>query len=219
LGRDESRTERVALQIGKSLQTDILWRAVDLASVSIEGANAFRIFLDSIREVVPEIQIFVHAAGIARNASFLETDPDTYRQTFAINVEAPFFLTQEIVRTRWMTEGVIVNIGSTVGESTHGWIGGMAYSMSKAAILLWSQMLAVELAPNIRVNTILPGSIDTPMADSLLGKAGKKDMATHIPLRRLGMCDEIASVVVELVRNPYISGAEVRVDGARTVGG
>jgi pteridine reductase len=219
LGREKDRTKRSAEEIGKALRSNVVWRALDLASAVLESEDTFRSLVESIRQEIPEIQILVHAAGMARNASFLETDPDTYRQTFAVNVEAPFFLTREIIRTGWMKRGVIVNIGSTVGEPTHGWVGGMVYSMSKAAMLLWSQMLAVQLAPDIRVNTILPGSIDTPMAEFLLGDGGKKDMAGHIPLGRLGTCDEIASVVVELVRNPYISGAEVRLDGARTVCG
>jgi NAD(P)-dependent dehydrogenase (short-subunit alcohol dehydrogenase family) len=227
IGRDESRTAQVSSEIKEAIQgkspqpeviTEVAWRAADLASIFAEIGGGLGAFLASVRKEIPEIQVLVHSAGVAWDASFLKTTADIYRKTFAVNLEAPFFLTQEILRTGWMKEGAIVNIGSTVGEPTHGWVGGMVYSMSKAALLQWSQMLAVELAPRIRVNTILPGSIDTPMADRLLGEAGKKDMAGRIPLGRLGSCEDIASVVIELVRNPYISGAEVRVDGARTVG-
>jgi len=89
--------------------------------------------------------------------------------------------------------------------------------MSKSAFTLWSQMIASELAPSIRVNTILPGSIDTPMAENLLGDEGKKKMAESIPLKRLGKTEEVASMVLELIGNSYLSGTEVRVDGARTV--
>jgi len=94
----------------------------------------------------------------------------------------------------------------------------MAYSMSKSSLTHWSQMMARELAPEIRVNTVLPGSIDTPMADELLGNEGKKAMAASIPLKRLGTSAEVGSVVMELLNNPYLSGTEIRVDGARTVG-
>jgi len=55
------------------------------------------------------------------------------------------------------------------------------------------------------------------MAENLLGDEGKKKMAESIPLKRLGKTEEVASMVLELIGNSYLSGTEVRVDGARTV--
>lgn len=218
VGYDREQVDQVASILKGGNDTPIR-RSVDFADMVSQGSEGFREFVGGLREDVPEIHILIHAAGYARAAAFMATDMETFERTFAVNLSAPFFLTQEILRSKWMIEGVIVNIASTVGESTHGWSGGMAYSLSKTALMLWSQMMAVELAPNIRVNTILPGSIDTPMADALFGESGKQHMADGIPVKRLGSVDEVASVVLELVNNPYLSGTKVRVDGARTVGG
>jgi NAD(P)-dependent dehydrogenase (short-subunit alcohol dehydrogenase family) len=218
VGHDQKKVEQVATKL-RGGRERVIQKSVDFEVMVSHGPKSYKEFVDELRKAVPEIHILVHAAGYAREAAFMDTDIETFERTFAVNLSAPFFLTQEILRSKWMSEGAIINIASTVGESTHGWSGGMAYSLSKAAMLLWSQMMAVELAPKIRVNTILPGSIDTPMADELLGESGKKQMAASIPLKRLGSVDEVASVVLELVNNPYLSGTEVRVDGARTVGG
>jgi 3-oxoacyl-[acyl-carrier protein] reductase len=218
VGHDQKKVEQVACKLGAGRES-VIQKSVDFEVMVSHGQKSFADFVDELRKDVSQIHILVHAAGYARAAAFLDTDTKTFERTFAVNLSAPFFLTQEILSSKWMSEGAIINIASTVGESTHGWSGGMAYSLSKSALMLWSQMMAVELAPNIRVNTILPGSIDTPMADELLGESGKKQMADSIPLKRLGSVDEVASVVLELVNNPYLSGTEVRVDGARTVGG
>ena len=218
LGYDAGQVRAVARELEQNHQYAPVQAACDFATLRCTGEHTFKALVDGLRQEVDEITAVVHAAGLAAVGSFLETEEALFDKTFAVNLKAPFFLTQEILRSGWMRRGVIVNISSTVGESTHGWAGGMAYSMSKSSLTHWSQMMARELAPEIRVNTVLPGSIDTPMADELLGNEGKKAMAASIPLKRLGTSAEVASVVMELLNNPYLSGTEIRVDGARTVG-
>jgi NAD(P)-dependent dehydrogenase (short-subunit alcohol dehydrogenase family) len=219
VGHTDSKVKAAAKRVKESGNGEPIWRAFDFSIMSSGGPQSYSGFVEDIKKTVKEIHVLVHAAGFAREAGFLETDEQLFDTTFAINLKTPFFLTKECIQSGWMREGVIITISSTVGEPTHGWSGGMVYSMSKAAVTLWGQMLAEVSAPSIRVNTVLPGSIDTPMADFLLGEGGKRKMACSVPLRRLGKCDEISSVVLELVANEYLSGTEVRVDGARTVGG
>jgi len=218
VGRSEQKTREAAVRFEAETKIKPEWTAADLLKLCAEGPKGFRWFVHEIGKKTGRIHVLVHAAGFVRSAGFLETDSNLYDTTFDINLKAPFFITQEMIRSGYLKEGVVINISSTVGEPTHGWSGGMVYSMSKAALTLWGQMLASECAPSIRVNTVLPGSIETPMTDALLHTEGKRRMARSIPLGRLGRCEEIASVVLALVANEYLSGTEIRVDGARTVG-
>src|SRR5690606_19464046 len=103
-------------------------------------------------------------------------------------------------------EGVVVNVGSVVSET--GLRGSSVYAASKAGILGFSRSLVQELAGRgVRVNTVLPGYIEGGMTSS----KSEREAATlkdKIPSKRFGTPEEVASVVLEMVRNRYMNGAE-----------
>ena len=112
------------------------------------------------------------------------------------------------------TRGAIVNISSVA--SFDGQIGQAAYSASKGGVNSLTLTTARDLsAQGIRVNTITPGLIDTPIygtgerADAFKAKLGESVLFPH----RLGSADELASMVVELITNDYMNGEVIRVDG------
>jgi NAD(P)-dependent dehydrogenase (short-subunit alcohol dehydrogenase family) len=97
--------------------------------------------------------------------------------------------------------------------------GGSVGSASCGAIEAFARSLAVELAP-IRVNTIQPGLIDTPLIDSVLGERGNqlKDIeAKRLPVRRIGIPADIAEAVLFLMKNGFTTGITLTVDGGRTL--
>lgn len=109
--------------------------------------------------------------------------------------------------------GVIVNISSVAAQD--GQIGQAAYSASKAGVVGMTLPMARDLMnEGVRVNTIMPGLINTPLMNGLPDNV-KEALAASVPFpKRLGEPDEIASVVELMVTNGYFNGESVRLDGA-----
>ncbi|WP_448582143.1 SDR family NAD(P)-dependent oxidoreductase [Thermaurantiacus sp.] len=109
--------------------------------------------------------------------------------------------------------GVIINTASVAAED--GQIGQAAYSASKGGVVGMTLPIARDLASEgIRVNTILPGIFDTPLLQAAPQNV-KDALAAQVPFpRRLGMPEEYASLALEMCRNSYMNGEDVRLDGA-----
>jgi NAD(P)-dependent dehydrogenase (short-subunit alcohol dehydrogenase family) len=109
--------------------------------------------------------------------------------------------------------GVIVNTASVAAED--GQIGQAAYSASKAGIVGMTLPIARDLSPEgIRVNTILPGIFDTPLMQGAAPNV-KEALAASIPFpRRFGRPAEYASLALEIIRNAYLNGEDIRIDGS-----
>lgn len=109
--------------------------------------------------------------------------------------------------------GVIVNTASAAAED--GQVGQAAYSASKAGVVGMTLPIARDLmGEGIRVNTILPGIFDTPMM-KLASDEVRQSLAASVPFpKRLGKADEFASLALEMCRNSYFNGEDVRLDGA-----
>ncbi|RYE03230.1 MAG: SDR family NAD(P)-dependent oxidoreductase [Sphingomonadales bacterium] len=109
--------------------------------------------------------------------------------------------------------GAIVNTASVAAED--GQIGQAAYSASKGGIVGMTLPIARDLSgEGIRVNTILPGIFDTPLMNAAPPQV-KEALAASVPFpKRLGNPDDYASLALEMLRNPYFNGEDVRLDGA-----
>lgn len=164
--------------------------------------------------------ILVNNAGVQVVGDPLTLNEDAWRQTLAVNLEAPFRLTQSLAR-EWVARGVdgaVVNIASIAGR-VHFPLHA-AYSASKAALRALTGALALELAPHgIRVNAVAPGHIDTAMSLVARDPIARAERLREIPLARLGTPDDVASVVVYLAsrRAAYVTGQTVTVDGGYTL--
>jgi NAD(P)-dependent dehydrogenase (short-subunit alcohol dehydrogenase family) len=113
------------------------------------------------------------------------------------------------------TRGVLVNLASVAAFD--GQIGQSAYAASKGGVVSMTLPLARDLASSgIRVNTVAPGLIDTPIyGTGERADAMKGDLGQHVVFpNRLGRPEEVATLIGELVRNDYLNGEVVRVDGA-----
>jgi NAD(P)-dependent dehydrogenase (short-subunit alcohol dehydrogenase family) len=109
--------------------------------------------------------------------------------------------------------GAIVNTASVAAED--GQMGQAAYSASKGGVVGMTLPIARDLAgEGIRVNTILPGIFDTPLMRGA-PEAVKAALAASVPFpKRLGSAEDYASLALEMVRNSYFNGEDVRLDGA-----
>ena len=159
------------------------------------------------------IDILVHNAGVA---SFGEPDFDTFRRTFAVNVDGVYAGTTQAMMH--LNEGASVIVVSSVNAHSMPVSGGAIYGASKAAATALARYLARDLGPRgIRVNAVQPGPVDTdmnpddgPFADSLRAMTA---------LGRYGRAEEIAALIAFLASDEasYITGAAIDIDGGMTI--
>ena len=178
--------------------------------------------LDRLPELVANtVGRFGRLDALVNNASAFfptplgSTTPAQWDALFAANVRAPFFLAQAAAPHLRASHGAIVNLADIHGERPlrdHA-----VYGMGKAALLHMTQALALELAPQVRVNAVSPGAILWP-------EGGKDDierteLLARTPLARTGSPEEIAEAVRWLLRDAtYTTGQVIRVDGGRMLG-
>lgn len=202
-------------------------------SIALTGASALAFTCDIASDVARRAlvdalgasafgwpDVLVNNAGVQIVASALALDDEAWQRTLAVNLEAPFRLTQSLAR-EWVSRavaGTVVNIASIAGD-VHFPLHA-AYSTSKAGLRGLTGALALELAPHgIRVNAIAPGHVNTPMSLVALDAEALAERLREIPLARLATPEDIASVVVYLAssRAAYITGQTVTVDGGYTL--
>jgi NAD(P)-dependent dehydrogenase (short-subunit alcohol dehydrogenase family) len=157
-------------------------------------------------------------AGVAKYARLGEISEEVYDQIFSVNVKGLLFTVQKALPLLSDGSSIILN-ASVVGSK--GLPANSVYSATKAAVRSFARTWTTDLKERrIRVNTVSPGSIDTPglsnlLASSETGQQRLKTISGAVPLGRLGKPDEIAKAVVFLASNDssYITGTELFVDG------
>lgn len=171
-----------------------------------------------------KIDILVNNAGICPFSPFLEMKEEDFKKVIDINLKGYFLCAQAAAKEMAKQKsGSIVNIASiAMGQVGSGFSGLTHYCASKGGIVAMAEAMSLELAPlGIRVNTISPGAIDTPMAASVKQDAKTLEgFMAKIPLKRMGKPEEISNAVLFLAsdESSYITGSVVVVDGGWTAG-
>ena len=163
------------------------------------------------------LDVLVHSAGGMIAGGLFEVKPEDWMTGFDVHVHAIFHLCRAAVpEMRKKKEGAIILISSTAGKLAVP--TNLAYQVVKGAIPQFARALARELAPdNIRVNCVAPGVIRTRFHEKMSPEQKKLNLEQRIPLRREGTPEQVGSVIVELVRNDYITGDTVTIDGGLTM--
>ncbi|MFZ2239716.1 MAG: SDR family NAD(P)-dependent oxidoreductase [Gordonia amarae] len=210
--------EKLAAEIGGTFvsvdvtDTDQIINAVNVAS----GIAPLRVLVNSAGISVPQ-------RTVGRDGEFASAhNLDMYKKTVAVNLVGSFDFIRIAATAMSRTEpldatgerGAIVNMASVAAFD--GQIGQAAYSATKGGIVGMTLPVARDLAAiGVRVNTIAPGLIDTPIygegeqAEAFKAKLGESVLFPH----RLGDASELASMVAELVTNSYMNAEVIRVDG------
>ena len=182
--------------------------------LDVTQPESIEVLLKSVIEKFGAPIILVNNAGVTKDNILMRMKEGEWLDVINTNLTAVFRLSKACVRpmtkARW---GRIVNISSVVGSMGNG--GQSNYSASKAGVEGFGRALAKELGSrSITVNTVAPGFIDTDMTKDL-PEANKEALLSQIPLARLGLPSEIASVVRFLISDAagYITGETIHVNG------
>lgn len=164
------------------------------------------------------VDVLINNAAISSFSLLTDISEKTWRDTFAVNVDAPFMLSKALLPYMINKKcGSIINISSMWGEV--GSSCEVHYSASKAALIGFTKALAKEVGPSgITVNCIAPGVIDTEMNASLSSETITA-LAEETPLMRIGEADDVASAALFLASEgaKFITGAVIHVNGGFVV--
>jgi NAD(P)-dependent dehydrogenase (short-subunit alcohol dehydrogenase family) len=166
-----------------------------------------------------EINHFIHCAGFLKMLPLKMISADTMNTTFAVNVISAALLIKILTQKKYNSQALktIVFISSNI--SNFGAKAFNIYASSKGALDSLMRCLAVELAPRIRVNSVLPGAIHTDMTEAIFeNKELLEKMAIDYPLG-LGKPDDVCGIVQFLIseKSNWITGQQFIVDGGRTI--
>ena len=182
----------------------------EVFSADVSDRSAIQGMVRDIEERLGPIDILINNAGIAAIRTIDEITEEEFDRSIAVNLKSVFLCTQAVLpHMRARHWGRIVNL-SSIGARIGAGSVSVAYGASKAGVEGLTRAYAVRLAQEgVTVNAIAPGLIDTEMGKPLLD-AG---VATRIPVGRAGTGDEIAQAVLLLVRNDFMTGQTVAVNG------
>ncbi|MDE0798144.1 MAG: 3-oxoacyl-ACP reductase FabG [Nitrosomonadaceae bacterium] len=182
--------------------------------LNVNDTDQIKNLFTEIRKEFGEVTILVNNAGITRDDLLVRMKDEKWDEVIGTNLKAIFRLSREVLRSMMMARsGRIINIASIVGST--GNAGQSNYAAAKAGILGLSKSLAREVGSrNITINCVAPGFVDTDMTRALSEKQ-QQDLLQHIPLKRLGEPEDIASAVAFLASPSagYITGATLHVNG------
>ena len=175
-------------------------------------------FYAEVSKKLGKIDVLFVNAGIAKFAPLADTSEGLFDETFDTNIKGAYFTIQKSLPL--LNDGASIILNTSVVDST-GNPGMSAYSATKAALRSLARTAAAELVGRgIRVNTVAPGPIETP----IIGRTGlpkeaidqfAKDVIARVPMKRFGQHEEVAGVVAFLASQDasYITGVEINVDG------
>ena len=168
--------------------------------------------VNKIVDKFSKIDVLVNNAGIAIDTLFDDKTVSNFRKILDVNLIGTFLVSKYV--SKYMNSGgSIINISSTNGIDTN-YTFSLDYDASKAGVINLTRNMAVEFAPNIRVNSVAPGWVNTDM-NKILDKDFANDEVNKILLKRFAEPMEIAKVVRFLASDDasYINGTVIRVDG------
>ena len=202
-----SRSVAAGQQMAAELGGSASYHQADLA----DDASA-RTLVASVLDRHGRLDVLVNNAGLSiriPHADLKAATPALWRQMLDVNLISPFVLVTEAEVALREAKGCVVNIGTHAGVRPKG--SSIPYAASKAALHHVTKLLALALAPDIRVNAVAPGLVLTPMT------ASWPDMLetwnSRAPMRRPAKPEDIADLVAALCANDYVTGEIVIADG------
>ena len=213
-GRSRERLDQVAASTGTP------GHVVPIVGDLAESGAGRRVVADAIA-ALGGMDVAVNDAGIAIDATVLETTDQVWRATLAVNLDAAFEVAQEAARHMVSRgRGAIVNVASIDAIVPEAPL--LAYNVSKAGLLALTRTFALELGHlGVRVNAVAPGETLTPMTeDDLADPAFRRTYLAGVPAHRAATPEEVAAPILFLASDEasYVNGSTLVVDGGQTAG-
>jgi NAD(P)-dependent dehydrogenase (short-subunit alcohol dehydrogenase family) len=217
------RSEGATVIVTGSSQKSVEAPSAELPGIEILVSDAADVaatkaLIDQVKASHGRIDILFVNAGMARFAPLEQIDEAFFDAQFDVNVKGAFFLIKHAAPV--ISEGGAIILTASVAGASGGLGGGTVYGATKAALRSLGRTLARELTPRkIRVNTISPGPIVTPILDKNGFTPAQKDAfiegaKTRVPMGRVGTVEEVAAAVLYLAADAtYTTGSELYVDG------
>lgn len=213
LGRDAAKGTAAAVTLS-------VYGTVHYVQGDVRDAASCRQAAQLVREQRGSVDFLVNAAGIYQEQRLENVTDADYAAVMDTNFKGLAFLTQFFLPLLSQQGASIVNIASDAG--INGNYGCPLYCASKGAVVAFTRALALDLAPQVRVNCVCPGDVATPLLSRQLQQADGgytlADVAQYYPLERVGTAQEIAHVICAVLSplNSFMTGSIIPVDGGLT---
>lgn len=187
-----------------------------LIAADLSREEECRRVIDETKERFGSIHVLIHSAGAAAPGGLLNGARDVWYQAFDIHLHAAFHLCGAAVPYMKNQGSTIIFLSSAAG--LRGVKNALAYAVVKGAIPQMTRALAMELADaDIRVNCVSPGVIRTRFQDFLTQEQVDNNIKNRIPLHREGAVGDVADAICMLVKNDFITGENIVIDGGMSM--
>jgi pteridine reductase len=183
-----------------------LGRKCALIGADLRSSAAPGQIFEAAGKTFGRIEILINSAAIFERGTLQNTTPDLWEKTFAINLRAPFFLSQAFA-AQTENGNIIFLTDARIRRPTTEFL---AYTLAKSALFTLTQSLAKSLAPGIRVNAVAPGAILPPPGEP---EDSLARLVPRIPLKRTGTAEDVVRGVLYLLESPFVTGEVLRIDG------
>jgi pteridine reductase len=183
---------------GRTFQADLAAREAPAALVR------------AVTETMGDLDVVINSAAVMVRTPWQEATEREWDDMFALNLRAPFFVSQAAALSMRGREGAIVNIADLAAYET--WPAYIPHGITKAGVVQMTRALARVLAPTVRVNAVAPGAVLLPDAWT---EADAQRLVDTTPLKRLGSPDDVVGAVLYLLEADYVTGETIIVDGGR----
>lgn len=168
--------------------------------------------VEAVASKLGGLAVVVNSAAVMERTPIGAVTPQAWDAMFALNLRAPFMISQAAAPLMKLEGGAIVNIADLAAFES--WPAYVPHSVTKAGIVKMTSALARVLAPEIRVNAIAPGAVLLPAHWE--EESGDRLISTT-PLRRLGNPEDVVQAMLYLLRSDFVTGETLIVDGGRHV--
>ena len=190
--------------------------------MDVRYESEIRGVVDTVAAHFGRLDILVNNAGITQYVPLADLDgltDEIWNKVFDTNLRGTFYCCRAASAHLKATRGAIVNVASMAGVRGAG--SSIAYAVSKAGVIHLTKMLAVALSPEVRVNSVSPGFVQTRWMERGVGKDASMAEAARVgaetPLGRVAMPEDVGETIANLIESRFVTGQDVLIDGGKSL--
>ena len=193
-----------------------------LLKMDVRREDEIKSVVDAVVAQFGRLDILVNNAGITQYVPLADLDgltDEIWDKVFETNLRGTFYCCRAASAYLKAAQGAIVNVASMAGVRGAG--SSIAYAVSKAGVIHLTKMLAVALSPEVRVNSVSPGFVETRWMERGRGKAASIAEAARVgaetPLGRIATPGDVGETIVNLIESRFVTGQDVLIDGGKNL--